>query len=130
MGFTIRTTIAKACGANGLAAKWCSTLCNPVDCSPLDPSIHGISQARILEWVVISFLRWYSQPRDRTCVSCLAGGFFTTEPPGNPTNAYEFLKCEKWLLIPINTKTEKRKLPPQKITATLHASIVLTVLLL
>ena len=39
--------------------------------------VHGISQARILEWVAISFSRASSQPRDQTCVSCMAGGFFT-----------------------------------------------------
>ena len=33
------------------------TLCDPVDCSPLDTSVHGMSQARILEWVAISFSR-------------------------------------------------------------------------
>ena len=48
------------------------------------PSIHGLLQARILEWVAISFSRVSSRPRDRTCVSYVAGGFFTTEPPGRP----------------------------------------------
>ena len=38
----------------------------------------GISQARILEWVVISFPRGFSQPRDHTCMSCTAGRFFTS----------------------------------------------------
>ena len=38
-------------------AQSCSTLCDPVDCSPPDSSIHGILQARILEWVAISFSR-------------------------------------------------------------------------
>jgi len=47
-------------------------------CSPPGSSVHGISQARILEWVAISFSR-SSRPRDQTHVSCLAGGFFTTE---------------------------------------------------
>ena len=55
--------------------------------SPPGSSIHGILQARILEWVDISFSRGSSQPRDRTCVSCTAGRFFTTEPPG------KFLHC-------------------------------------
>ena len=44
----------------------------------------GILQARILEWVAISFSRGSFQPRDWTWVSCLASGFFTTEPPGKP----------------------------------------------
>ena len=47
-------------------------------------SIKGISQARILEWVAISFSRGSSQPKDRTHIFCIAGGFFTTEPPGKP----------------------------------------------
>ena len=38
-------------------AQSCPTLCDPVDCSPPDSSIHGILQARILEWVAISFSR-------------------------------------------------------------------------
>ena len=48
----------------------------PVDCSPPSSSIHGILQARILEWVAISFSRGSSQPRDRTQVSHIAGRRF------------------------------------------------------
>ena len=59
------------------------TLCNTRDYSPPGSSVCGISQARILEWVAISSSRGSSWPRDWTCLSCLAGGFFTTEPPGN-----------------------------------------------
>ena len=44
--------------------------------------MHGIFQARILEWVAISSIRGFSQPRDPTCISRLAGRFFTSEPPG------------------------------------------------
>ena len=50
----------------------CSTLSDPVDCSPPGSSVHGILQARILEWVAISFSRGSSQPRDRTHVSCIS----------------------------------------------------------
>ena len=60
-----------------LVAQWCPTLCDPMDCSPPGSSVHGILQARILEWVVISFSRGSSQPRDGTQVSCIAGRFFT-----------------------------------------------------
>ena len=60
------------------------TLCNPMDCSPPGSSVHGILQARILGWVVMPSSRTSSQPRDRTCSSCTAGGFFTTEPLGKP----------------------------------------------
>ena len=51
----------------------CPTLCNPMDCSPPGFSVHGILQARILEWVAISFSRESFQPRDQTCISCIAG---------------------------------------------------------
>ena len=49
----------------------------PLDYSPPGSSVHGIFQARILEWVAISFSRGTSQPRSRTWVSCIAGRFFT-----------------------------------------------------
>ena len=57
-------------------AQSCPTLCNPVDCSLPDSSLRGILQARILEWVAISFSRGSSQPRDRTQVSHIAGRCF------------------------------------------------------
>ena len=60
-----------------LAAQSCPTLCDPRDCIPPGSSVHGILQARILEWVAISFSRASSQPRDGTRVSGLAGRFFT-----------------------------------------------------
>ena len=52
------------------------TLCDPVGCSPPGSSVHGILQARIQEWVAISYSRGSSQPRDRTHVFCIAGRFF------------------------------------------------------
>ena len=52
-------------------AQSCPTLCDPVDCSPPGSTVHGILQARILEWVAISFSMGSSQPRDRTWVSLL-----------------------------------------------------------
>ena len=42
----------------------CLPLCDPIDCSPSDSSVHGISQARILEWVPMLSSRRSSQPRD------------------------------------------------------------------
>ena len=51
--------------------------CVCIDWSPPDPSVHGIFQVRILEWLPISFSRWSSWPRDWTWVSCFAGRFFT-----------------------------------------------------
>ena len=55
-----------------------------MDSSPPGSSVHGILQARILEWVAISFSRGSSQPRDHTLAFRMAGGFFITEPPGKP----------------------------------------------
>ena len=62
----------------------CPTLCNPMDHSPPGSSVHGISQARMLDWVATCFSRESSQLRDQTKSPALAGGFFTTEPPGKP----------------------------------------------
>ena len=47
-------------------------------CDPMDYTAHGIFQARILEWVAFPFSRGSSQPRDRTQISRIAGGFFTS----------------------------------------------------
>ena len=52
-------------------------LCSAV-CNPMDYTVHGILQASIPEWVAFPFSRGSSQPRDRTLVSCIAGGFFTS----------------------------------------------------
>ena len=57
-------------------AQSCPTLCDPMDCSPSRSSLHGILQARVLEWVAISFSRGSSQPRDRTRVSRIPGRHF------------------------------------------------------
>ena len=59
-------------------------LCNPMDCGPPGSSVHGTLQARILERVAMPSSRGSSWSRDRTCDSCIAGGFFTAEPPGEP----------------------------------------------
>ena len=61
-----------------LVTQSCLTLSNPVDCSSPGFSVHGILQARILEWVDMPSSRGSSQPRDQTQVSPIAGGFFTT----------------------------------------------------
>ena len=63
------------------------TLCDPMDCSLPDSSVHGIPHARILGWVVMPSSRGSSPPRDRTLVSyssCIVGEFFMAETPGKP----------------------------------------------
>ena len=57
-------------------AQSCPTLCYPLDCSLPGSSLHGILQARVLEWVAISFSRESSQPWDWTRVSCIPGRRF------------------------------------------------------
>ena len=67
--------------------QWCLTLCDPMDCSPLDSSVHGILQARIRGWVAMLSSRGSPWPRDQACIShgsCNAGRFFTAEPQGKP----------------------------------------------
>ena len=77
-----RTNIQKRCPfhhrmkSKSEVVQSCLTLCDPMDCSLPGFSVHGILQARILEWVSISFSRGSSQPRDRTQISHIAGRHF------------------------------------------------------
>ena len=69
-----------------LVVQSCPTLRDPMDCSPPGSSVHGISQARILEWVAISSSRGSSQRRDQThvsCILCLGRWVLYPEPPRN-----------------------------------------------
>ena len=59
-------------GVKVKVAQSCLILCDPMDCI-----VHGLLQARILEWVAVPFSRGSSQPRNQTGVSCIAGRFFT-----------------------------------------------------
>ena len=61
-----------------LVAQLCPILCDPMDCSPPGSSVHRILQARILEWVAISFSRGSCWPRNWTQASCIAGKWFFT----------------------------------------------------
>ena len=60
-----------------LVIEWCPTFYGPTDCSH-QASVHGILQARTLEWVAVLFSRGSSRPRDPTWVSHIAGGFLPT----------------------------------------------------
>ena len=74
----------------------CPTLCNFMDHSLPGSSVHGILQARFLEWVAMPSSRGSSQPRDWTCVSCdscIAGRFFTAEPRAKPSDQHLVLFC-------------------------------------
>ena len=79
--------------------QWCSTLCNPMDCSLPGSSAHGILQARILEWVVIPSSRGSSQPRDQThifYISCIGRQvLYHYSHLGSPNSViYEVNTCE------------------------------------
>ena len=79
-----------------------------MDCSSSGFSVHRFCflffvffNARILEWVVISFSRGSFQPRDQTCVSWIAGRLFATESPGKPKGQFRMSKIigrQKWLM--------------------------------
>ena len=65
-----------------LVAQLCPTLCDPTDYSPPGFSVHGILQARVLEWITIPFSIGTSKCRGRTLVSCITGRFFTVWATG------------------------------------------------
>ena len=67
-----------------LLAKLCPTLCHPMDRSPPGSSVHGIFQARILEWVAISFSKGSSGPGAEPVSPSLAGRFFTMSHQEKP----------------------------------------------
>ena len=77
-------------------AQSCLTLCDPVDYT-----VHGILQARILDWGAFPFSRGSSQPRDRTQVSHIAGSFFTlSQPQGSPgTLEWVNLPLLQWIFL-------------------------------
>ena len=83
------------------ATRLCLTLCTPMDCSLSGSSVHGILQARILEWVAIPFTRVSSQPKDQTWVSYITGGFFTISAIRKPlcVSMHKYYKTEKYTII-------------------------------
>ena len=91
----VLTTVPVAGVRARSVTKLCPTPCNPLDCSPPGSSVHGISQARILEWVTVPFSRGSFRLRGLNHASpALAGGFFTDEPPGKPRYTSSFLQVE------------------------------------
>ena len=76
---------------------------DPMNCSPPGSSIRGILQARILEWVAISYSRGSSQPRDQTRVSCIVGIFFFYHLSHQGNVCYFDLAMGSWVYKYINT---------------------------
>ena len=82
-------------GNTSEVAQSCPTLCDPVDCSPPGSSVHGISQARILEWVVITFFRGSSSSRDQTRVSLIGRWIlYCLSHQGIPLKGHKFVEIE------------------------------------
>ena len=100
-----------------LVAQSCQTLCDPMDCSPPGSSVHGILQARVLEWVAILFSRISSLRRDRTQVSHIAGRFFTVwttkeaaQGKDRPFEDLNYLsgRNRRWLSISIHSSCRRK----------------------
>ena len=116
-------------------AQSCPTLCDPMDCSLSGSSVHGIFQARVLEWVAISFSKGSSRPRDWTQVSHIAGRHFTVWATSEvlfPQKVYwvtSFLKelCEeqRWTFYRKQTIKILTKATPKPTTS--HALFLTTV---
>ena len=81
-------------------AQSCPTLSDSMDCSPPGSSVHGILQAKILEWVAIPFSRGSSWPRDQTWVSCIACRFFTIWATREVLNAISQSQKDKYCIVP------------------------------
>ena len=99
--------------------------CDPIDCSPSGSSVHGVLQARVLEWVAVSFSRGSSQFRDQTCVSCIAGSLLhcRLSHQGSPHGYIHKSKLIK--LYTLNTCRKLTKLYMLNTCSFLYASCIL-----
>ena len=88
----IKVTAKRMKKKESVVTQSCSTLCDPVDCSPPGSSVHGILQIRIVEWVAMLFSRGYSWPSDWTQVSCITGRSLPSEPRDSQSHYYSGLK--------------------------------------
>ena len=87
-------------------AQSCQTLCNPVNCSLLGFSVHGILQARILEWVAISFCRGSSHPGIKPGSPALQADVLPSEPPGKPPIKMSVLLKMIYKLVQFSSVTQ------------------------
>ena len=97
---TIQTFVGKVMS---LLFNTLSRFCNRMDCSPLGSSVHGILQAKILEWAAIHFSRGSSWPRDQICISCIADrflfyfNFYHLSHQGSPVRLLAFVQTSLFL---------------------------------
>ena len=87
---------------DGLVSQSCWTLCDPMNCSLLGSSVHGISQARMLEWVTMPFSRGSFQPRGRIWASCIAVSCRLPLP--HSLSLFLFLPSQKKRVLFINVQ--------------------------
>ena len=99
-------------GSEVLVAQLCPTLCHPMNCSLPGSSIHGILQARILEWVAIPFSRGSSRPRDWPGSPALQADSLPSEPPGRLSNNPECSIGPSLLFLPTSLWTVSWCWPP------------------
>ena len=92
-------SMARILSSQVLVAQLCQTLCNTMDCSLPGYSVHGILQARVLEWVAIPFSRESSQLRGQTWISHIVSRFFTLSHQGSPLSSQSYPIL--WLRIEI-----------------------------
>ena len=95
------------------------TLCNTMNCTPPGSFVHGILQARTLEWVAIPFSRGYFWPRDQTQVSCIAGEFFTIW-------ATQKAHCIHWYIHLVYPSIHQQTLRLHKMIFLLSVNVILT----
>ena len=125
--------LSTVCCAKSLQS--CLILCDPMDWSLPDPSVHGILQAGILEWVALPSSRGSSQPRDQTQVSCISGRFFTVWATREPImschcNHSQVLDLEAlvWVRCPSSVLYQPPLLSPVAALTTLYDNCALAVL--
>ena len=94
-----------------LVAQSCLTLCDRMDCSLAGSSVHGILQARILEWVVIPFSRGSTGHMDWTCISCIARTFLTLWSTREALQSSLLLSCFSCVLPCVTHRQQPTKLP-------------------
>ena len=108
--------------------------CDPMDCSPPGSSVHGILQARKLEWVAIPFSRGSFQPRNQTRVFCIAGSFFIHWAPEKPKSSHAATKdlmcckrpClvqQRWKILLAAAKTQHSEINKYFLTYEVYNSL-------
>ena len=99
----MRACLVASVGSDSLRPHW--TVAHQ---APLSSSVHGILQARILEWVVMPFCRGSSRPRDQTWVSCIAGRFFTIWATRDFFNDCLIINKHNWALVEVRPWTSNQ----------------------